>query len=162
MKKNIRSIALVLALAFTVQGCYGSFALTRKLWKWNGDLGNKWASEGVFLIIGAILPVYGICTFVDSLILNSVEFWSGKNPMALKTVTDGDKMAVMKNEGNNTVRISFFEKSRPTGTLVLVKKGEQIFAKNAQGELQAVATSDNGFVTLADAKGAVLANSVVR
>lgn len=71
--------SLVLAGALSTTGCYGNFNLTQRLWHWNGHVTeNKWANEGVFLVC-AILPVYWVCTIVDAIVLNSVEFWSGKN-----------------------------------------------------------------------------------
>ena len=81
-----RFIACVVLAAFVMAntGCYGSFQLTKKVYKWNGSLGNKWLNTIVFWVF-AILPVYEIATFVDVVVLNLIEFWVGSNPLALNS-----------------------------------------------------------------------------
>ncbi len=98
-RSRSRSALIGLAAAAMVStGCFGSFQATRNVWSWNKSIGggNKWAQELVFLIIGPILPVYGIAGLLDTVILNSIEFWTGTNPMtaSLKvTEHDGTKVA---------------------------------------------------------------------
>jgi hypothetical protein len=61
----------------------GKFALLKKLYAWNEKAtGNKFIDNLLFWILN-IIPVYGIVTFVDVVILNLVEFWTGSNPMAM-------------------------------------------------------------------------------
>jgi hypothetical protein len=85
MKKirTIVMIALIAVMGVALTGCYGSFAMVKKVHTWNGTVGNKFVNEAVFLVLN-IIPVYPVCAFVDVIILNSVEFWTGSNPMALK------------------------------------------------------------------------------
>ncbi len=63
-----------------LSGCFGSFNAIRNLWEWNDDLDNKWVKWLVFLGL-SIIPVYGLFALADALVLNSVEFWTGKNPV---------------------------------------------------------------------------------
>ena len=79
MKKGL--IAISLAAAIALCGCYGSFALTKKHHDWNGTLGNKWINSCVHFVFW-VIPVYGICIWVDYLVLNTIEFWTGNNPVA--------------------------------------------------------------------------------
>lgn len=80
MTRKYRFGALLLAAAM-LSGCYGPFLLTKKLHHWNGQVSeNRWVVEGVFLVC-AWLPVYGIATLADAIIFNSVEFWTGDNPI---------------------------------------------------------------------------------
>lgn len=98
MKKMVRGFSLVVGAAMMLQvtGCYGNFALTRKLYNWNGTLGDKWINS-VATWVMVILPVYGIAGFVDFAILNLIEFWTGKNPVTLKP---GEKdIKVVEHEG---------------------------------------------------------------
>ena len=91
MKKWYLSVALVMALAgsMTLSSCIGSFALTNKLLNWNNQIGNKFVNELVFFAFW-IIPVYEVTSIADVLVLNSVEFWSGTNPIACgKKVIDG-------------------------------------------------------------------------
>ena len=57
-------------------GCYGSFSLVTKAYKWNGTLGDKWVNEAAFLALN-IIPVYSVASFIDIIFLNSGEFWTG-------------------------------------------------------------------------------------
>lgn len=83
MKKRFVRIGIALTLALTLTGtsCIGTFSLTNKLLSWNRQVGNKVVNELVFFAFW-VLPVYEISVLADSLILNSIEFWSGNNPVA--------------------------------------------------------------------------------
>ena len=95
MKKfNLKLAATVMVCgAFLFSSCIGSFGLHSKLLNWNQGIGNKFVNELVFLAFN-IIPVYGVCYLADALVINSIEFWSGSNPMA----SVGD---VMKGENGN-------------------------------------------------------------
>jgi hypothetical protein len=75
-----RRLLLGGVLALGASGCYGKFALTKKVYDWNGSLGNKFLVWIVFIVF-MLVPVYGIAGFVDIWILNLIEFWTGNNPM---------------------------------------------------------------------------------
>jgi hypothetical protein len=50
-----------------------------------------------------IIPVYPLALFADSLVLNSLEFWTGSNPIAsgdtfYETDAEGNSVASVKNE----------------------------------------------------------------
>lgn len=101
MKKlGIYSMAfLMLGIGTMSTGCFGSFALVGKVYKWNKGLGNKWMQSivmwGLFII-----PVYEFCGFVDIVILNLVEFWTGSNPVAMGP-KDKESQVVMGKDGNS-------------------------------------------------------------
>lgn len=40
--------------------------------------------NSVVMVALNIIPVYGIATFADAVVLNAVEFWTGKNPLAMQ------------------------------------------------------------------------------
>lgn len=86
MRKNIlrAGVALTLAASLGLSSCVGSFALTNKLLSWNRSLGNKFVNELVFFAFW-VLPVYEVSGLADLLVINSIEFWSGDNPMACGT-----------------------------------------------------------------------------
>lgn len=91
MKKTYLTVAVVLSLAGTMMfsSCIGKFALTNKLLAWNQQVGSKFVNELVFFAFW-VLPVYEVSALADILVINSIEFWSGSNPMACgKTVIDG-------------------------------------------------------------------------
>ncbi len=78
--------ALLCASMLTATSCIGQFRLTNRLLGWNQTIGNKFVNELVFFAFW-ILPVYEVSALADILVLNSIEFWSGTNPMA-----KGDKI----------------------------------------------------------------------
>lgn len=82
MKKRILTvgIASVLAVSMISTSCIGSFALSNKLLSWNKQVGSKFVNEVVFFAFW-ILPVYEVAGLADILVINSIEFWSGTNPM---------------------------------------------------------------------------------
>lgn len=96
MKKNKFSLVAALALSGSIlfSSCIGSFGLFNTLKDWNsGVSGNKFVNELVFLALN-IVPAYELCYMADILVINSIEFWSGSNPLA-------DAGAVKAIEGEN-------------------------------------------------------------
>lgn len=83
MKKTYFMVGLVMAVScsMTMSSCFGSFNLTRKLYSWNQSIGDKWIQEIAFIALGCV-GVYGIVSFADVVVLNTIEFWSGSNPVA--------------------------------------------------------------------------------
>ena len=81
MKKSFKFSALLLSATILLSSCIGSFGLTNKVKDWNESLGNKFVNELVFVCMH-IVPVYPIAIFADAVVLNSIEFWTGENPMA--------------------------------------------------------------------------------
>ena len=84
MRKKYLSVGVAIALAGSMMftSCIGSFALTNKLLSWNHQIGNKFLNELVFFAFW-VIPVYEVTSVADLLVLNSVEFWSGSNPVAM-------------------------------------------------------------------------------
>ena len=110
MKKGI--VTLLCAGMIVLSGCYGKNACFNKLHDWNGTLGDKWINSIVHFIL-FWLPVYGICLFlVDGLVLNTIEFWTGSNPLAsgdsyFEKDAQGNTIAAVKNEdGSMSVELT--------------------------------------------------------
>ena len=84
------SVAVLLLATTTLNSCIGSFALTNKVINWNKQVGNKFVNELVFFAFW-ILPVYEVTAIADMIVINSIEFWSGNNPLTASTkVVDSD------------------------------------------------------------------------
>jgi len=80
---KVVSVVLIICLfTISMSGCYGKFNLTKKLYDWNGKVGDKWVNSIVMWVL-FIVPVYEVVGFVDFVILNVIEFWTGKNPVAM-------------------------------------------------------------------------------
>lgn len=92
MKKTYLTVALIctLCVSLTLPSCIGSFSLTNKLLSWNRQIGDKFVNELVFFAF-CVFPVYGVSAFADLIVINSIEFWSGENPVASgKKIIEGN------------------------------------------------------------------------
>ena len=125
MKKFKVSVAAIMLAGGSLlfSSCIGSFSLTKSVMDWNKGVGNKFVNELVFIAFW-ILPVYEVTGIADILVLNSIEFWSGKNPMnaSVKTVEtnhgrylvkcDGKGYTITGEENGDQVRFDFNEKTQ--------------------------------------------------
>jgi hypothetical protein len=98
------AFVLIAALLVSVTGCYGSFNLTKKLYTFNGSMGDKWVNEAMFLLL--MIPAYGICGMLDVLFLNTIEFWTGNNPVTAVVVTPEEGTQVTFNAGTHRIEVS--------------------------------------------------------
>ena len=93
MKKISLKVAVCLiAGSFLFSSCMvGSWGLFNKYAKWQTHMSDsKFVNAIVGFVLGAVC--YPICFLVDSLVLNSIEFWSGTNPALAQnetTIVDG-------------------------------------------------------------------------
>lgn len=72
--------AALLALCITTStGCIGTGALGGKVRKFNLETtDHRWGREGLFVLLQV---VYGFAAMGDLLVVNSIEFWTGTNPL---------------------------------------------------------------------------------
>jgi len=105
MKKTKLTVAIVCALmgSMMLPSCIGSFTLTNKLLSWNQQVGSKFVNELVFFAFW-IVPVYEVSALADVIVLNSIEFWSGNNPVAAGTTrtiegNDGKYLVTVDKKG---------------------------------------------------------------
>lgn len=98
----------------------------------NRHIGSKFVNELVFLAFW-ILPVYEVTALADVLVINSIEFWSGSNPLSASTkvvdtehgryliACDGKGYTVTHEASGEVVRLDFDQPSQtwsvetPTG-----------------------------------------------
>ncbi len=125
MKRKYFTVGLILLLcgSFITTSCIGSFSLTNKLLSWNKQVGNKFVNELVFFAFW-ILPVYEVSALADILVLNSIEFWSGSNPVAKGTKVidgkdgrylvdcDGKGYTIKSENDGSVVRLDFDEEEQ--------------------------------------------------
>lgn len=149
--KKVVIVMLVASVGLMSIGCYGSFNLTKKVYNWNGTMEGKWVKELVFLVLN-IVPVYGVAGFIDVLVLNSIEFWTGNNPMT-STIKSEDGTTVAFNAENKTMTICYGDKS-----FTVVNNDGRATVKDAEGNILAIMESDaNGGMVMKDSSGKVLA-----
>jgi hypothetical protein len=144
MKKYFKVTALLLSLTLvtvSVSSCYGKFALTRKIYSWNGTVSENKFVQSIVMWGLMIIPVYSIGGAVDILILNTIEFWSGNNPMAMKDGVKDTKQVTIEGTryditmGKN--RIDIVQRSGAdigkTTTMVYVEAAQAWYMKFPDG-----------------------------
>jgi hypothetical protein len=82
MKRAVIMLVLVSLLTLTMSGCFGTFSMTRKVYSFNDQIGTQFVNSLVMWAF-LIIPVYPIVGFIDVVILNTFEFWTGSNPLAM-------------------------------------------------------------------------------
>jgi hypothetical protein len=115
-----RTAVLAVAAAGLVvtSGCFGSFQLTRKVYAWNKSVSSdKFVQELVFLGLN-IIPIYGFAGFADAVFANTVEFWTGTNPVASARTQRPDGSALIQHGSTDA--------SGKTLTIEEVKDGETL------------------------------------
>jgi len=120
MKKiSLRVATCLIASSFLFSSCLvGSWGLFNKYADWQTHMTD---SKFVNAIVGFVLGIicYPITTFVDGLVLNSIEFWSGENPV-LSNI--GKTQQVMGQDGRyyavKTLK-NGYEVKAPTGETTL-------------------------------------------
>jgi len=150
--KQVVLVLLIASIAVMSVGCYGSFNLTKKVYNWNGTMGDKWTKELVFLVLN-IVPVYGVAGWIDVVILNSIEFWTGNNPVA-SNISSDDGTTVAFNAEKKEMTISFAGK-----LLTVVNENGRATVKDVNGTVIAYAEAgSDGAMMLKDAQGNVLSS----
>ncbi len=104
MKKTFKLTAMLLVATLLLSSCIGSFRLTNNIKDWNeGVSSSKFVNELVFVALH-IVPAYPLAIFADALVLNSIEFWSGKSALA-----EAGKTTTIENEQGQQVQVTSTE-----------------------------------------------------
>ena len=164
-------IMALLCVGVLASGCYGPFNLTRRLHHWNGQAGSKWANEAVFLVFAVAVPaVYGFATLGDALVFNSIEFWTGNNPVdpptaeapraVTKTLAQGDSTVILQrvdSADGRQMHVQLFTGKQMVKEFSLEAKLDQpTVIKDAAGTVVGSAqTLADGTLVLSDAQGHV-------
>lgn len=154
----MKKVAIIMTLiAIIATGCTGTFQLTRKVYDFQTAPKDKWVDEILFLAF-VIVPVYGASTFVDAVVFNSIEFWTGENPMTASLRNNTD--AVARND-QGIMKMKFDAESRnievtstadQAKTFVLARTDSGVTAMNREGELLFTSVKDSsGGLTVFDA-----------
>ena len=166
MKKiSLKVAACLLAGSFLFSSCFvGQYGLWNKYINWQNHMTS---SKFVNAIVGFVLVpiVGGIANLVDVLVLNTIEFWSGDNPVASNI---GKTQQVMGKDGRYyavTTLKNGYEVKAPTGEITyfihtaendswsVEQNGVQkeLFRFNADGTIQANINGETKNFTLNEA-----------
>ena len=100
--KFVVTVIILLLLSMSFMSCYGNFSLVKKLYKWNGTVGSKFVNSAITWLL-VVIPVYEVAGFIDFIILNVIEYWSGENPVTMST---GEKQTQIVEKNGKKYRIT--------------------------------------------------------
>jgi hypothetical protein len=144
-KFRISFLALILAVAIPATGCFGKFALVRKVYGFNASVGDKFLRSLVTWVF-VIVPVYSLSTLVDFVIFNTIEFWTGSNPVdsGKLSAVQGDTTIVSNRRienGKAILEFKAYKKGELLNTVVMSKiDGSALEAKIMDAKGLAVAS----------------------
>ena len=81
MGKRLRAVlgaGVALAVLVLCTGCLGPNHATARLARYNQDIENRWVRQGAFWVF---IPAYIVVSVGDNLIFNSMQWWTGNNPV---------------------------------------------------------------------------------
>ncbi len=100
MKRWLKVLACTITLGAVLNGCFGAFGATRLLYNFNDSFSNKFVKTLIMWVF-TIVPAYELFMVADWLVINTIEFWMGSNPVGSNVqfvpVEDGSMMAVDEN-----------------------------------------------------------------
>jgi hypothetical protein len=160
-----RAVVLTLTAAAVLgsSGCFGSFNLTRKLYGFNKDVSkDKFVRELVFLGLN-IVPIYGVAGLIDAVVANTVEFWTGENPISMTGSIKVDsntvvkRVGIVKKDGERIMTLSTYKSDKLVAvTTMSLEPGATTMAfetvlADGRTESYAVALNAQGNAVLASA-----------
>ena len=160
--RHLKVSAVLLAATLLTSSCVGSFSLFNKLAGWNKEAtGNKFLNELIFILIS---PAYAVCTAADVLVLNTIEFWTGSNPVAQRVGTTQEIETSIDNkfDKRNGYKIKSpdgevikFKYDKKTNSWSKEEKGkiEELFRINEDGTIQAHLQDGRSITVTPDAAG---------
>ena len=154
MKKISLKVAVALIIGgMSMNSCIGSYSLFNKYAAWQKDMtSNKFVNAIVGFFLMPI--VGGVTLFIDSVVLNTIEFWSGDNPMAVGKTRqivgqDGKAYAVttLKNgyevkAANGETTLLTYDKASDAWSVSQNGVTRELFRFNADGQTISVSTAD--------------------
>lgn len=149
MKKASFLTLAALTLAVSTVGCVGKnngFALFNKIYDWNLTASdNEWVNEIIFLGL-CIIPVYPICLFADTIVFNSIDFWTGDNPIVGVDSNTGKHYAIVPNGDGRTATFTYdgqvCQLTRTDAGVTLSKDGVLLGTYTQQGDLATFTAPD--------------------
>ncbi|WP_261924002.1 DUF3332 domain-containing protein [Shewanella sp. NFH-SH190041] len=83
MKLSKITIGATLLICTQLSGCMGQMGLSSMVTKGNlSVVDNRYGRAGIYMLLA---PVYGVAATADLFIFNTIEFWTGKNPITGKS-----------------------------------------------------------------------------
>ena len=167
MHRALRMGIAAVMVGMVTSGCFGPFNLTRRLYRWNEQVNGKWEREFMFILL-AWVPVYGLAVLGDGVVFNSMEFWTGKNPVdppgkqgalpRMKRIVRGGEEALLTYTPTASAApallVEQFRGGRPAGSLRVERREGVTVGSDGDGRTLFIArTRPDGGVDVQDADG---------
>ena len=123
--------------------CFGKFRLVQKVYSFNKRVDpDPWIRWFVFLVL-SVIPVYAVAFMIDTLLANSLEFWTGTNPITADAGTrkvvqgpNGETMT-LTSLGQGVLDVTLVKDQRMLGHFTVRSEEKGLSAWDAQGQLLA-------------------------
>jgi hypothetical protein len=162
MTKRIALLLVALMMLGTANtGCLGGMAVSGKVMKFNLDVHeDKWVREAVFLAL-YVIPVYEFAGLADLLVVNSIEFHTGTNPITGKprVARAGDTHRVEATDG--AVSVSTLREDGSIDFVISEPSGKTHFLNLGEREGRVVARDATGLELASMESGAELPSSAI-
>ena len=135
------AVLTLIAGALGTTACFGSFNMTRKLYGFNKNVSKeKFVRELVFLGLN-VVPVYTIAGAIDAIVANSIEFWTGTNPVSMSSTIRLDNTTtvqryVMEKDGVRILTLKAYKLDQlvTTTTAIYVPGTDRVTFKSTQAD----------------------------
>lgn len=146
MKNRLSILIVSMLLLFSMStGCIGNFGLSGKVRDFNLEqTQDRWGREILFVVL-YVIPVYPFAGFLDILVFNSIEFWTGTNPIngsasvtpiALQEWTTEDGTTVtMQGLPDNSIDVNVTRPDGETRYFNLTRTDEGVTARDEGGNV---------------------------
>ena len=149
-RRFIALMASLVLLATVGTGCIGRFALSGKVRAFNLEATeDRWGREILFVCL-YVIPVYPFAGAIDMIIVNSIEFWTGTNPIdggasvtpvaQNEWTTEEGTQITMVHRGDDSIDVTLVSIDGEERYLNLKRTETGVVASDAAGEVLADST----------------------
>ncbi|MEN6624902.1 MAG: DUF3332 family protein [Candidatus Sumerlaeia bacterium] len=137
-------ISMIAVWMFVSLGCYGRFPLTRAVYRTNGNVGGqiqgdstqKKIFQSIVMWVFIIIPVYGVAMFVDAIVLNVMEFWTGNVVQIGSVERDGVQYAFVPSADGKEATLTLSRNGQVINTTRFTRVSDkEMQVRDAQGKL---------------------------
>ena len=154
LRRFVAVLVLVCFVPAASTACFGKFQLVHKVYRVNQDIDpDKWVQWFGFLVL-SVVPIYGLALFIDLVFANSVEFWTGSNPIQADAGTQkvvrgpGGELMTLTWQGGGAIDVAIESEGRAVASFKLVTEREALSAWDENGRLLARVTDLAGVPVL--------------
>lgn len=157
-------------LSLNATGCFGQFRLTQRIWGFNKGVSDAKFVQWLLFLVFVVVPVYEVGALVDLLVFNSIEFWSGRNPVSGVDghIEDGgpralrlsptDTLRLSRDADSGVMRVELEREGQAPVVRYFEPLEDGMAVRDDAGALLLLARETrDGAVALTDASGATLA-----